>query len=209
MKVSEILRAASETWDVPVAAFLSARKTKELTRRRHVVMWAATRYTLHSLPQIGAAIGGRDHTTILHGRNKIERELGEKDPETCALVSELMNRLYDDEIVEPNEMSEPDKLESMRLALIETRERLRREKERADLAEQAADDLQKALDAERNRRFRLEVEAAAPKESPQKVRKCLSCGVDFLSDGPGHRNCGSPSCSDRRQNWSHTDGMAA
>jgi len=46
---------------------LSARRTRSLARPRQVAMALAKELTEHSLPEIGEAFGGRDHTTVLHG----------------------------------------------------------------------------------------------------------------------------------------------
>jgi len=53
----------------------SARRTKDLAEARHVASYIASRLTFLSLPQIGARLGQRDHTTILHGRNRIRARI--------------------------------------------------------------------------------------------------------------------------------------
>lgn len=47
----------------------SSRRQRRLSLARHFVMYWACRLTTLSLPQIGRLMGGRDHTTIMHGRD--------------------------------------------------------------------------------------------------------------------------------------------
>ena len=70
------LRAAMA--EIGVADVLSARRTRSITRPRQIAMALAKELTSHSLPEIGEAFGGRDHTTVLHACRKIN-ELKESD----------------------------------------------------------------------------------------------------------------------------------
>jgi chromosomal replication initiator protein len=49
-----------------VADLLSRRRSRSITRPRQVAMALSKELTNHSLPEIGDAFGGRDHTTVLH-----------------------------------------------------------------------------------------------------------------------------------------------
>jgi chromosomal replication initiator protein len=51
---------------VKVADILSKRRSRSVARPRQVAMALAKELTNHSLPEIGDAFGGRDHTTVLH-----------------------------------------------------------------------------------------------------------------------------------------------
>ncbi len=51
-----------------VGDLLSKRRTRSIARPRQVAMALSKELTNHSLPEIGDAFGGRDHTTVLHGR---------------------------------------------------------------------------------------------------------------------------------------------
>jgi len=44
----------------------SQKRTRTIARPRQVAMWLSRELTSHSLPEIGEAFGGRDHTTVLH-----------------------------------------------------------------------------------------------------------------------------------------------
>lgn len=52
----------------------SKRRQREVTLARHFLMYWACRRTLLSLPQIGRLMGGRDHTTILHGKESYPKK---------------------------------------------------------------------------------------------------------------------------------------
>ena len=54
------------------ADLLSKRRNRSLARARQMAMALAKELTNHSLPEIGDAFGGRDHTTVLHAFRKIQ-----------------------------------------------------------------------------------------------------------------------------------------
>ncbi|SPW42348.1 chromosomal replication initiation protein [Escherichia coli] len=56
-----------------VADLLSKRRSRSVARPRQMAMALAKELTNHSLPEIGDAFGGRDHTTVLHACRKIEQ----------------------------------------------------------------------------------------------------------------------------------------
>ena len=56
----------------------SARRSRTITRPRQIAMALAKELTTHSLPEIGDAFGGRDHTTVLHASRKVA-ELRDSD----------------------------------------------------------------------------------------------------------------------------------
>ena len=51
---------------------LSKRRNRSITRPRQIAMALAKELTTHSLPEIGDAFGGRDHTTVLHAVRKVK-----------------------------------------------------------------------------------------------------------------------------------------
>jgi len=69
-----------EYYKVKVADFLSKRRSRSVARPRQVAMALSKELTNHSLPEIGDAFGGRDHTTVLHACRKI-KELCDTDNE--------------------------------------------------------------------------------------------------------------------------------
>jgi len=56
----------AEYYKLRVAELLSKKRTRSIARPRQLAMTLAKELTSHSLPEIGDAFGGRDHTTVLH-----------------------------------------------------------------------------------------------------------------------------------------------
>ncbi len=79
VSIDNIQRTVAEYYKIKVADLLSKRRTRTVTRPRQVAMALSKELTNHSLPEIGDAFGGRDHTTVLHACKKIV-ELQESDP---------------------------------------------------------------------------------------------------------------------------------
>jgi chromosomal replication initiator protein len=73
----------AEYFKIRVADLLSKRRNRSIARPRQVAMALARELTNHSLPEIGDAFGGRDHTTVMHACERIralretERRTGE------------------------------------------------------------------------------------------------------------------------------------
>lgn len=69
--VANIQKTVAEYYKIRVADLLSAGRTRSISRPRQVAMALAKELTNFSLPEIGNAFGGRDHTTVLHACRKI------------------------------------------------------------------------------------------------------------------------------------------
>lgn len=78
ISLSNIQKTVADYYQLQLKDLLSARRTRSLARPRQVAMALSKELTEHSLPEIGAAFGDRDHTTVLHGCRKIQ-ELRESD----------------------------------------------------------------------------------------------------------------------------------
>ncbi len=76
VSIENIQRTVAEYYKIKVADLLSKRRSRSVARPRQVAMALAKELTNRSLPEIGDAFGGRDHTTVLHACRKI-RELRE------------------------------------------------------------------------------------------------------------------------------------
>lgn len=76
--IENIQKMVAEYYKIRVADLLSKRRSRSITRPRQLAMSLAKELTSHSLPEIGDAFGGRDHTTVLHACRKID-ELRETD----------------------------------------------------------------------------------------------------------------------------------
>lgn len=74
--IDRILRTVSEHYGVPVSDLTGRRRQRAIAGPRHVAMYLCRKATEHSLPEIGRAFGGRDHTTVMHAVKKIESALG-------------------------------------------------------------------------------------------------------------------------------------
>jgi len=79
--IDNIQKTVAEYFKIRVADLLSKRRNRSVARPRQVAMALARELTNHSLPEIGDAFGGRDHTTVLHACARI-RELRETETRT-------------------------------------------------------------------------------------------------------------------------------
>ena len=70
--IENIQKVVADFYKLRVADLLSKRRTRSIARPRQMAMFLAKSLTEHSLPEIGNAFGGRDHTTVLHACRKIE-----------------------------------------------------------------------------------------------------------------------------------------
>lgn len=76
--INNIQKTVAEYYKIRIADLHSKSRTRKITRPRQIAMALAKELTEHSLPEIGDAFGGRDHTTVLHACRKIT-ELLDKD----------------------------------------------------------------------------------------------------------------------------------
>ena len=71
ISIDNIQKAGAAYYKIKVSDLLSKRRTRSIARPRQLAMALAKEFTSHSLPEIGEAFGGRDHTTVLHGCRKV------------------------------------------------------------------------------------------------------------------------------------------
>ncbi len=72
--VKALAKVVAGYYGVDLEEMLGPRRLKHLTKPRHVTYYLARQILKHkSLPEIGKDLGGRDHTTILHGVRKIDK----------------------------------------------------------------------------------------------------------------------------------------
>lgn len=69
--IENIQKTVAEYYKIRVSDLLSKRRSRSVTRPRQIAMALAKELTNHSLPEIGDAFGGRDHTTVLHACRKV------------------------------------------------------------------------------------------------------------------------------------------
>ena len=92
MTVENIQKTVAEYYKIRVADLLSKRRSRSIARPRQVAMALAKELTNHSLPEIGDAFGGRDHTTVMHACKRI-RELRESERRMTEDYSNLLRTL--------------------------------------------------------------------------------------------------------------------
>jgi chromosomal replication initiator protein len=72
VSIENIQKTVADYFKLRVADLLSKKRSRSIARPRQIAMALAKELTNHSLPEIGDAFGGRDHTTVLHGCRRIE-----------------------------------------------------------------------------------------------------------------------------------------
>ena len=92
VSIDNIQRTAAEYYKIKIADLLSKRRSRSVARPRQVAMALSKELTNHSLPEIGDAFGGRDHTTVLHACRKIA-ELRESDADIREDYKNLLRTL--------------------------------------------------------------------------------------------------------------------
>jgi len=70
--IENIQKTVAEYYKIRVADLLSKRRSRSIARPRQVAMALARELTNHSLPEIGDAFGGRDHTTVMHACDRVK-----------------------------------------------------------------------------------------------------------------------------------------
>jgi chromosomal replication initiator protein len=71
VSVENIQKTVADYFKLRIADLLSKRRSRSIARPRQLAMALAKELTNHSLPEIGDAFGGRDHTTVLHACRRI------------------------------------------------------------------------------------------------------------------------------------------
>ncbi|WP_373691334.1 chromosomal replication initiator protein DnaA [Endozoicomonas sp. YOMI1] len=92
VSIDNIQRTVAEYYKIKVADILSKRRSRSVARPRQIAMALSKELTSHSLPEIGDAYGGRDHTTVLHACRKV-KELVEVDNEIKSDYKNLLRSL--------------------------------------------------------------------------------------------------------------------
>jgi chromosomal replication initiator protein len=90
--IENIQRTVADYCKIRYSDLLSKRRSRSVARPRQLAMALAKELTNHSLPEIGEAFGGRDHTTVLHACRKIQ-ELRKADVRTNEDYTNLLRTL--------------------------------------------------------------------------------------------------------------------
>ena len=90
--IENIQKTVADYYKVRMADLLSKRRSRSVARPRQVAMALSKELTSHSLPEIGDAFGGRDHTTVLHACKRI-KELRDGEQRMSEDYSNLLRTL--------------------------------------------------------------------------------------------------------------------
>ncbi len=90
--IEAIQKIIAESYGLEMADLLSKKRNKQLVYPRHIAMYLCRRLTDASFPQIGEQFGGRDHTTVMHATEKIEKDLA-ADSDLASLLEDLCYKI--------------------------------------------------------------------------------------------------------------------
>lgn len=90
--VDLIQRRVAEHFDIGVSDMKTKKRSRQVVYPRQVAMYLTRHMTDLSLPEIGELFGGRDHTTVIHANNKIDKEI-KGAGETKRLVDKLILKI--------------------------------------------------------------------------------------------------------------------
>lgn len=88
IQVVDALEVVSAHWGIPVTELCSQKRTKRVAWPRHVAVYLSKLNSEYTLAEIGRAIGGRDHSTVLHAFNHVRKRMMEA-PEVAQEVKLL------------------------------------------------------------------------------------------------------------------------
>ena len=86
------MRVVSSYYNVTVEDLKGPRRNREITVPRQIAMYLCREMTDCSMSRIGDAMGGRDHTTVLHGCDKVAEDLRTSES-LGALMDDIRHRL--------------------------------------------------------------------------------------------------------------------
>ncbi len=86
-RIKAVIEATAQVYKVPVADILSRSQQTHIALPRQVICYILTTYLGKGLQQVGGWIG-RDHTTVLHGKRRIEREM----PQHTVKINAILNQ---------------------------------------------------------------------------------------------------------------------
>lgn len=89
ISLSSIVHAVSEVTAIGRAELKSPRRRRDVVRARMIYYAVARQLTSHSLPTIGRAIGGKDHSTIMHGLARVEEDRAYFEPHLSRVLAAL------------------------------------------------------------------------------------------------------------------------
>ena len=94
ISVDMVQKEVAAFFNIPPADLKTKKRHKNIILPRQIAMYLSRKLTNHSLPEIGGAFGGKDHTTILYAFKKIELELN-TNKETKKIIEHLSSVLLE------------------------------------------------------------------------------------------------------------------
>jgi chromosomal replication initiator protein len=88
-----VLRVVCEGMNVQLEELLSTSRRKDISHARKVAMYLMRQHTDLSLPKIGEALGGKDHTSVMYSCDKVLQQQN-SDPDFALLIRQLSDRIY-------------------------------------------------------------------------------------------------------------------
>lgn len=88
-----ILKATARHFDVKVTELKSSKRARAISLPRQIAMYLCRKHTSASYPEIGRALGGRDHTTAINAVRRIEAR--GQEPEVHRHLEEIEHALLD------------------------------------------------------------------------------------------------------------------
>lgn len=88
----DVLRAVASYYHVTEEDLKGTKRNREVSVPRQIAMYLCREMTDCSMARIGDALGGKDHTTVLHGCDKIAEQL-KSDESLSSVVDDLLHRL--------------------------------------------------------------------------------------------------------------------
>ncbi|NMA67213.1 MAG: chromosomal replication initiator protein DnaA [Clostridiaceae bacterium] len=89
---NNIMKVVSRYYDITPELLKSSKRSRDIAFPRQIAMFLCRELTGMSLPRIGQVFGGRDHTTVMHACDKIQREI-DTNSEVRRAVSEMKRNI--------------------------------------------------------------------------------------------------------------------
>ncbi|TVX89823.1 chromosomal replication initiator protein DnaA [Paenibacillus agilis] len=90
--IQDIQQRVGEYYGLRLEDFKARKRTKAVAFPRQIAMYLSRELTDYSLPKIGEAFGGRDHTTVIHAHEKISQAI-DSDQELYKVIQNLMDKI--------------------------------------------------------------------------------------------------------------------
>ena len=94
ISIEMIQQVVAEYFKITINDMKSKKRTKNISMPRQIAMYLIRKLTRHSLPEIGNAFGGKDHTTVMHSYKKIEEDINNSVEIKYSIekISQILNR---------------------------------------------------------------------------------------------------------------------